>query len=224
MTSVGKHNDYYVYIHRRNDTNEVFYIGKGRRYRACVSCNRNKWWLAIVKKHGFTIEYVEKGLSEDDAYDLEVETIKFYRECGHKICNLTDGGEGGSGAVRKQPITDGVMLDLNILVPKGIASRTSKWKKTKLRRAVNMVLANLATGSKVYYSRSGSLRHKISDNRKQISQHFILKAVKDLEELGWIESFRTNVKDSVMIMSSIRATDLMFVTLKLERPTMAIAA
>jgi hypothetical protein len=222
MASSG--NDYYVYLHRRNDTNDVFYIGKGRGYRSRTKDNRNKWWLAIVAKHGYTVEYVEKGLTEYDAYNLEVETIKFYRECGYKLCNLTDGGEGGSGSVRKQPITDGVMIDLNMPVPRGVGSRTTQWKSTRMRRAINTVLANLATGEKIYYSRSGSLRHKVSANRKKISQHYILKAVKELEQLGWIESFRTSVKDSVMIMSSMKATDLLFESLKIERPVLALAA
>lgn len=95
-----EHNIYYVYLHRRADDNEVFYVGKGKDNRANIVCKRNKYWQNVVAKHGgFVVEYVEKELSESDAFDLEIETIKFYRECGHTLTNLTDGGEGISGWV-----------------------------------------------------------------------------------------------------------------------------
>lgn len=90
-------NIYYVYLHIRNDNNEVFYVGKGKNHRAKSRVGRSEWWKRIVDKYGYTIEYIEKDLSEDDALDLEVELIKFYRECGYSLCNLTDGGDGTSG-------------------------------------------------------------------------------------------------------------------------------
>ena len=87
-------NIYYVYLHRRLDTNDVFYVGKGKGRRAYEKFSRNRWWLAIVEKVGFTVEMVEINLFEHDAFLLEVETIKFYKGCGYKLCNLTNGGEG----------------------------------------------------------------------------------------------------------------------------------
>lgn len=90
--------DYYVYVHRRKADNEVFYVGKGRGRRAASIHGRSEWWKRVVAKHGgFITEYVEIGMSEDCAFDLEVETIKFYRDNGHPLCNLTDGGEGVRG-------------------------------------------------------------------------------------------------------------------------------
>lgn len=94
-----KQNIYYVYLHRRDDTNDVFYIGKGSGQRAKSISGRNDWWRNIYNKCGFTPEIVEKGLSEESAYNLEVELIKFYRDCGYKLCNIAD---GGGGASRKQ--------------------------------------------------------------------------------------------------------------------------
>jgi plasmid maintenance system antidote protein VapI len=92
MTKREKPNKFYVYVHRRCDNKEVFYVGKGCGNRANDVKQRNVWWKRVYEKCGRIVEYVEKGLSEDDAYDLEVETIKFYRECGIKLCNLTIGG------------------------------------------------------------------------------------------------------------------------------------
>lgn len=90
-------NRYYVYIHRKEDTNDVFYVGKGSGERAKQTTSRSRWWTAVKDKHGFTVEIIEKGLSEFDAFNLEIETIKFYRECGYNLVNLTNGGEGSSG-------------------------------------------------------------------------------------------------------------------------------
>lgn len=97
MTDRINPNRFYVYIHRRCDTNEVFYVGKGSNGRSHSVKGRSAWWTAVYEKCGRTVEFVEVGLTEDDAFDLETETIKFYRECGHTLCNLTDGGEGVSG-------------------------------------------------------------------------------------------------------------------------------
>ena len=41
-------NVYYVYVHRRNDTNEVFYVGKGKNRRAYSKTGRNQHWCNIA--------------------------------------------------------------------------------------------------------------------------------------------------------------------------------
>lgn len=92
----GVENVYYVYLHRRSDDNEVFYVGKGRDYRATSVKGRNIYWNRVYEKHGLVVEYLEKNLSEDDAFSLEMETIKFYVENDHTLTNLTHGGEGSS--------------------------------------------------------------------------------------------------------------------------------
>lgn len=91
-----KYEDYYVYLHRRGDNNEVFYVGKGRGRRSTTTSGRNKWWKNVYNKHGFSVEHVETGLCEEDAFSLEVELIKFYKENNHVLCNITCGGEGCS--------------------------------------------------------------------------------------------------------------------------------
>lgn len=90
-------NRFYVYLHRRADNNEVFYVGKGSGDRIYRKDGRSVWWNSIVTKHGYTYEYAEKGLSEESAFDLEIELIKFYRENGHTLCNIKDGGQGYAG-------------------------------------------------------------------------------------------------------------------------------
>lgn len=86
---------FYTYIHTRNDTSEVFYVGKGKGRRA-VSKARNVHWKRIVEKHGYTSQIVAHFASEGEAFLHEKELICHYRNLGAKLCNMTDGGEGVS--------------------------------------------------------------------------------------------------------------------------------
>lgn len=84
---------HYVYLHRRKDTDEVFYVGKGFGKRAWKKTTRSEWWKRIEAKYGRTVEIYREDLSEFEAFVLEAELIlKFGRD---NLCNLTDGGEGG---------------------------------------------------------------------------------------------------------------------------------
>lgn len=95
-------NMYYVYIHRKADTKEVFYVGKGNGNRAYTKVNRSNLWKNVVKKHGYIVEFVEVGLQEWAAFELEVERIAYYgrRDLNQgSLVNFTDGGEGSSGHI-----------------------------------------------------------------------------------------------------------------------------
>lgn len=95
-------NKYYIYIHCKKGTDEVFYVGKGKkdkywsnRYRR--STNRNRYWYNIVNKYGFDAYIIEDGLSEEEALNSERMYIAQFKAWGFKLCNMTDGGEGQSG-------------------------------------------------------------------------------------------------------------------------------
>ena len=89
-------NEYYVYVHKRKDTNEVFYVGKGCGRRAFWKNGRNKHWHNVVNKCGYDVEIIKGCLTEEEAFELEKSTISYY---GRKnLCNYTDGGEGTSGS------------------------------------------------------------------------------------------------------------------------------
>jgi len=96
---------YFIYVHRRDDTNEVFYVGKGTRTqtkqysRAYVTTKRNHFWRNITSRTTFTVELVADFFTEEDAFEMERELIATYRrrKDGGTLCNLTLGGEGHSG-------------------------------------------------------------------------------------------------------------------------------
>lgn len=90
-----KTKDFYVYLHRRNDTNAVFYVGKGCANRAFDKSKRSQHWKRIANKHGYTIEFVNFGVQEWYAFEVEKELIASYGK--DVLCNRTDGGDGVSG-------------------------------------------------------------------------------------------------------------------------------
>lgn len=110
-------NDYYVYEHIRLDNNTCFYVGKGRGKRATYK-ERNEHHNRIVEKYGMKVKIIADNLSEEEAYNLEYETICNYvfnlgygidiigynnrnEEPGH-LTNHTFGGDGSKGMVHSE--------------------------------------------------------------------------------------------------------------------------
>lgn len=92
---------FYVYAHFRADDGRCFYVGKGKAKRAW-STNRSAWWKRTVAKHGYNVQILATWDSEEDAFEHERVLIACFRDLGHPLVNLTDGGEGASGAVRSE--------------------------------------------------------------------------------------------------------------------------
>ena len=88
---------YYTYQHRSADTNEIFYVGKGKGNRLHDKHKRGRYWKHYVAKHGFIAEKLIDNVDEELAFLVEMEAIDIYRRRGIKLVNLTDGGEGCSG-------------------------------------------------------------------------------------------------------------------------------
>lgn len=93
---------FYVYEHWRLDRDECFYVGKGMKNRAYKMRDRNAHHRAIMAKlsregSGMEVRMVATGLTEEEAFALEVERIAFWREAGVDLANRTNGGEGTSG-------------------------------------------------------------------------------------------------------------------------------
>lgn len=93
--------EFYTYIHRKADTGEIFYVGKGKGGRA-YSKQRSEYWTNVANKHGFLVEIVAYFFSEEDSFSDEKQRIADLKESGVRLCNLTYGGDGASGAVRSE--------------------------------------------------------------------------------------------------------------------------
>jgi DNA-binding CsgD family transcriptional regulator len=101
-------NKYYIYGHvDPRYKNEIFYIGKGVRGRACSLSNRNKQHLNKLKKilsEGYNIDdivvYLEDNITDEIiAYNKESDYIK---NIGlENLLNAVPGGKGGWSYFRK---------------------------------------------------------------------------------------------------------------------------
>lgn len=91
-------NDFYVYEHTKLTDGLIFYVGKGRSYRAYHGfAHRNKHWCNIVKKHGHSVRFVVTCVDEELALLAEIERIDQLKSIGFSLCNMTNGGDGLSG-------------------------------------------------------------------------------------------------------------------------------
>lgn len=96
---------HYVYVHRRNDTNVVFYVGKGAHRksrggrtfeRAHAATTRNALWRRVVAAAGgFTVEIVAECATDEDACAVEMSRIAGTTG----LVNLTAGGDGRRNGV-----------------------------------------------------------------------------------------------------------------------------
>lgn len=106
-------NNFYVYIYWRLDTNEVFYVGKGREDRWKRLNKRSNHFKRILDKCDIACEILVDNLSEEEAHGIEIylinELVFNYgysvdipnnrsKEHGCHLVNSSWGGEGVSGS------------------------------------------------------------------------------------------------------------------------------
>ena len=86
-----------VYLHKKKNTDEVFYVGIGKSLkRAYSKCDRNKYWKSVYQKYGYDVEITHNNICWEEACKIECYLIKFFRQFWD-ITNMTDGGDGVVG-------------------------------------------------------------------------------------------------------------------------------
>jgi len=101
---------YYIYSHTRLDTNEVFYIGVGTKYKSDYKSrvyrrstdrrSRNQFWKNIVNKTKFKVSILFESDDKIEVKNEEIRLISFYgrRDLGKgTLVNLSNGGDGNPG-------------------------------------------------------------------------------------------------------------------------------
>jgi len=94
---------FYTYLHCKPN-GAPFYVGKGcdsTHRRSHDFYKRNIHHKNIVAKYGreTILVYVFPCDSEQQAFNDEIQQIAQLKSEGHTLCNMTDGGEGVSGAI-----------------------------------------------------------------------------------------------------------------------------
>lgn len=95
-----KSGSHYVYLHKKPNSGEVFYVGLGKYFRCnqVSERNRNRYWFSIYNKYGRYVEIVKKDLTLKEAKLLEIDCIEKY----NPVANFTKGGDYCSCAQKIQ--------------------------------------------------------------------------------------------------------------------------
>ena len=92
---------YCAYIHSLKD-GTPFYVGKASNHSRPHNLRRNEIHRGIVAKCGEEniVVTIIDCLSENMAFNVERALIRFFKDLGFSIANLTDGGEGLLGHIQ----------------------------------------------------------------------------------------------------------------------------
>jgi hypothetical protein len=107
---------FYTYAHY-TPQGRLFYIGKGQGGRAHSKLGRNRYWHRVTIKYGKpNVQILANWDTEQEAFSHEVLLIQCFKELGHKLCNMTNGGEGQTGMTpwnKGKPWSDEIKLKVS---------------------------------------------------------------------------------------------------------------
>lgn len=151
-----------VYRHRRNDTNEIFYIGISNSYkRAYIKSRRNNHWKNIISKTDYSIEIIAENISREDACELEIFLISLYGRKDLKQGNLVNMTEGGDGVhiYSKESINKMRLKALNMST-----SHKNKIRKKKVGKnnPMSKKIINIINGEIFNSIKEASVKNNIS--------------------------------------------------------------
>lgn len=132
-----------VYVHKRKDTDEVFYVGIGKTEKRAYhkSARRYKPWNDFVKNHKYYVEITHRDVCWEEACSIEKYLIAFYgrRDLGlGTLVNMTDGGDGVKNLSQesrsKMAVNRGKFGELNYFYGKKHEGDLSRFGKQNIGR------------------------------------------------------------------------------------------
>lgn len=167
--------DFYVYLHRRADDGQVFYVGKGTRRRAWER-RRSLYWRNVEAKHGLIVDIVFRG-SEAECFACEIAEIARQRSYGAPLVNLTDGGEGCSNPAPS-------------VTAKRSATLSASWANPEVRaRRLLALRASTATADFSQKARAAGIAATASPERR--------KTISRVSKANWADpGYRQRVVDA----------------------------
>lgn len=174
---------FYVYEWYIEETGEIIYVGKGCRLRYKVK-KHNKFFNEMIKRYKCNSRIIKQFETEKDAFDYEYQRVNELREKGQCVCNIYNGGAGGTTSwwtdeLREKYSTNNVMKsetqrkrmkNNNPMHDAKIAEKTNGQKRRKVtignvtynsikdaKKALNISYSNILTWSKKGITPSGEI-------------------------------------------------------------------
>lgn len=156
--SLKKDGVYCVYRHLKPN-GEVFYVGIGKDLkRPYNKKDRSIYWKNKIKKYpDYEVQILKTGLTKEEACELEIALISWYKRadcCGGTLVNLTDGGDSTYGRVmedwqkqylselKKDGYANGTYTINKEGAYKGIKERNRRWEESpQLKRDMSLKVA-----------------------------------------------------------------------------------
>ena len=121
----------YTYAHY-TPQGRLFYIGKGSGRRATAEVGRNQHWHSVVKKYGKPdVQILANWDTQEEAFEHEKILISCFRDLGHKLCNITNGGDGRNGL----PLSDEHKQNISLALKGRQGKKPSAETLIKLRQS-----------------------------------------------------------------------------------------
>lgn len=137
---------YYVYEWYVEETEEIFYVGKGKNRRYLNVSQRNELFKLYLKNNKCNVRILKRFEDEKEALNYEHKRICELKKENQCVCNLDNGGKGGVSFVwtdemrnyksiynpMKSEKQRKRMSEKNPMKNKKIANRTNSLKKRKV--------------------------------------------------------------------------------------------
>lgn len=175
-------NKFYIYEWYNIDTGEVFYVGKGsgNRYKKISKTVRNIYFVNYINKYHCNVRIRYNNLTEERAFQLEIQTIKKYKAINQCKCNFTEGGEGISGYTHSEKA-------------KEIISKTHRGKKNS--QFGISPKDRMGVGYKEW--RIKMHENKIGECNPNYNNHFLKKKYQEDPQLALEKQSRKGIKNGM---------------------------
>lgn len=170
-------NNFYVYAWVREDYDTYFYIGKGYKNRCYKTKCRSKHFQNILKHTNCHVKLIKENLTESEALEFEIKTLKdlvenqgysievtdfpFKNPTKHLV-NKTWGGEGTSGFSFKQSEET-----IRKRVAKNTGQRRTNEQLKRMKDAANKRMENPNEKERLYRLGKDSAGRIVSDETKE---------------------------------------------------------
>jgi hypothetical protein len=174
----------YVYIHKRKDTGEVFYIGKGTGNRAWSTKRRNSYWWTVVNVTSYDIVILENDLTDEQAYKKEAEMILDYGL--HNLTNIQPGGYGLTSSAASE--LNKKIWDVNLRKKVSLIKK-EHWKRPEYRKVKSIQMKEYWSNNEIKEINSQKIKNALGTSDAKAKRSIISK------DLWNDEAYRKNISE-----------------------------